>query len=743
MKIKSINFKERRSIMLRREAFRAILAVLGLVCFIGLPSLSLAQDPGIQDSLIIGKLDRTPILAGLNTQIVVPVYLRTDDSITFIHIPVATDDDFIASRDGGVLFSPLSLWDDKSFLAPDHDSPRVGFTSQSILGFAYLQDPRDPQNFLYTNNHWLHIADFRMTTSSNIAVLGDTLQLVMGHNPANDTLTMGLQDGVTEVHPAVVWGKIYFPPNNPPSFTRPIPGTYQVNEQFGATFTVTAVDPDTDSMVLTVDFGPTDYTFQQLQNVPGTISFLFSWVPVPGSAGTYPLTFIVNDGNGGVIPLQLTLEVTPAGLSIATMNAMPGGTISVPVVLDNQGSSSAVGAFEVMITWNPEALSLNGITRAGRTGSFEYFHINRDEGGPGTVKVVGVADLRNGVVSPPMQPGVGPIFMLDMSITPDENLIGVDLPITFLNLDPTDNTVSDSTGYLLVHPELTNGLLTIIGPDEVLLGDINRNGLPCESGDVVLFVNHLTNRTVFPFDAIQRAASDVNADGLPETVADLIYMINIFNGNIQQPKLETGPSMLNLKMLSQNGATQFIAQSQSAIGAVLFNLAHEPGVTLTPVSNGAFTLAFNDDGKVLTVLAYLPDLPDGQAQTGSCNLFTVNGNFSEANVTELSASNAYGYLMEAGVVPTTYQLSQNYPNPFNATTKIEFAMPGAGHVRLDIYSVSGQKVCTLIDENRNAGFYSVVWDGTDNANNIVSSGTYFYRLATGGDVHAMKMTLLK
>jgi len=60
-----------------------------------LPSLTRAQDPGIQDSMIIGNFDGTPILAGLNTQITVPVYLRTDDSVTFIHVPVATDDDYV------------------------------------------------------------------------------------------------------------------------------------------------------------------------------------------------------------------------------------------------------------------------------------------------------------------------------------------------------------------------------------------------------------------------------------------------------------------------------------------------------------------------------------------------------------------------------------------------------------------------------------------------------------------------
>ncbi len=442
--------------------------------------------------------------------------------------------------------------------------------------------------------------------------------------------------------------------------------------------------------------------------------------------------------------LDLTLEVSPASLTIESLDAMPGGTVSVPVILDNQGSSSAVGAFEILITWNPEAVTLNGITRAGRTGSFEYFHVTNDDAGPGTVRVVGIADIRNGVVSPPMQPGVGPIFMLEMSVAQNEDLIGVELPVRFLNADPTDNTLSDSTGYLLIHPLLTDGIISVIGPEEILVGDINLNGIPYEVGDIVLFVNHLTNPVLFPFNAIQVEATDVNADGLPETVADLVYLINIVNGQIPPPpKIDGTPGMLALKLHSQGDITRFIAESSSLIGGVLIKVAHQPGEELVPVSDGAFTLAYNDDGSVLTVLAYLPDLPAGPTPSGTCNIFSLKGVYSQANIKELSASTIYGYLMKADILPETYELAQNYPNPFNATTKISFGLPEASHVRLDIYNLSGQKIRTLVDDQYQPGYYSLEWNGTDDGQNTVSSGVYFYRLSSAEGVRSMKMTLLK
>jgi len=58
-----------------------------------------------------------------------------------------------------------------------------------------------------------------------------------------------------------------FPAEYSSAFLSPDSGTYPVNEQFGASFVVTAADPDTDSMVLTAIFGPTNYTFTEIQNI--------------------------------------------------------------------------------------------------------------------------------------------------------------------------------------------------------------------------------------------------------------------------------------------------------------------------------------------------------------------------------------------------------------------------------------------------------------------------------------------
>jgi hypothetical protein len=89
------------------------------------------------------------------------------------------------------------------------------------------------------------------------------------------------------------------------------------------------------------------------------------------------------------------------------------------------------------------------------------------------------------------------------------------------------------------------------------------------------------------------------------------------------------------------------------------------------------------------------------------------------------------------VIPASFSVAQNYPNPFNARTIIDFSLPKAGNVTVNIYSIAGQLVETL-GGYFEAGNQSVAWDASR-----VSSGVYFYKLTSGDHSQIMKMTLLK
>ena len=76
--------------------------------------------------------------------------------------------------------------------------------------------------------------------------------------------------------------------------------------------------------------------------------------------------------------------------------------------------------------------------------------------------------------------------------------------------------------------------------------------------------------------------------------------------------------------------------------------------------------------------------------------------------------------------PINSNLLQNYPNPFNPTTTISYELPKSTYVKLSIYDITGRLVETLVNEHKNAGYYSVNWNAAN-----VSSGIYFYRIDAG------------
>jgi hypothetical protein len=91
--------------------------------------------------------------------------------------------------------------------------------------------------------------------------------------------------------------------------------------------------------------------------------------------------------------------------------------------------------------------------------------------------------------------------------------------------------------------------------------------------------------------------------------------------------------------------------------------------------------------------------------------------------------------------PQTYNLSQNYPNPFNPETTIGYQIPEPAHVQIIIFNLMGQVVRVLVDENKPAGYYSVIWNGRNDLGERVSTGIYWYQLQAGKHASTKKMLL--
>ena len=93
-------------------------------------------------------------------------------------------------------------------------------------------------------------------------------------------------------------------------------------------------------------------------------------------------------------------------------------------------------------------------------------------------------------------------------------------------------------------------------------------------------------------------------------------------------------------------------------------------------------------------------------------------------------------------LPARFALGPNYPNPFNPSTIIPYQLPTATHVRLEVFNLLGQRIATLVDGTRPAGFHTATWHATDGSGRAVAAGVYIYRMTVGEERQTGRMVLI-
>ena len=89
-------------------------------------------------------------------------------------------------------------------------------------------------------------------------------------------------------------------------------------------------------------------------------------------------------------------------------------------------------------------------------------------------------------------------------------------------------------------------------------------------------------------------------------------------------------------------------------------------------------------------------------------------------------------------IPASTELMQNYPNPFNPVTNISYRLSENGFVTLRVFDNSGREVKTLVNEFKEAGYFTTEFNGSD-----LASGIYFYKLTAGDLMQTKKLSLVK
>ncbi len=128
------------------------------------------------------------------------------------------------------------------------------------------------------------------------------------------------------------------------------------------------------------------------------------------------------------------------------------------------------------------------------------------------------------------------------------------------------------------------------------------------------------------------------------------------------------------------------------------------------------------------------------AQTYEATLKSVSSGTYSLRLKQLDFDGAFDYseAIDVVVVADAYHLAQSYPNPFNPQTHIQYALPVANHVTLEVFDLLGRSIRTLVNEEQAAGAYSILFDARN-----LPNGTYVYRLTAGTYTQTKTMMLLK
>jgi hypothetical protein len=189
----------------------------------------------------------------------------------------------------------------------------------------------------------------------------------------------------------------------------------------------------------------------------------------------------------------------------------------------------------------------------------------------------------------------------------------------------------------------------------------------------------------------------------------------------------------------------------SKINGFNFNLAYDSanltfdsvnglvGLPLSTVKDGVIDVANMFNGEQFNGTVTLGFKSNGMNSSYVFELTNALVTDKENNISQIAKLSS----ITAKATPQVYSLSKNYPNPFNPTTTIEYAIPSNGKVELVVYNMAGQKVRTMVNETKEAGFFKAVWDGRNDRGETVASGLYFYKLVSGKFNKIEKMTLVK
>jgi hypothetical protein len=442
---------------------------------------------------------------------------------------------------------------------------------------------------------------------------------------------------------------------------------------------------------------------------------------MPGGAYSADIVFESNDPDQPELRVPVTLMVeTPPHIATSPqgfgMTVMGGDAVCDTLWVANEGTTALEWFIGNDETRAPEIGAPPNGRSAGGVDAGGYWWVDSDQpGGP----EYAWRDISG--------PGV-PLALGD-----DESAT-VELPFAFPFYDGEKDSVRVSSNGYLTFGTAGSESLNVAIPDTLPPNDLVApfwDDLdPGQGGHIYRYYNPSSGEFIVEYDAVPRAGGGQNtfevvlrADGSILFEYQHMETEDGYTVGIEDATGGTGLEVAQGQGYAHDGLAVSITRSCPWLVA-----APRSGVT-----DGLATVP-------VTVCVDLGVLPLGSHE---CALIVFSNDPDDPTVVIPVVVDVVDTGVDEGG-GGRYALFGNFPNPFNPTTEIRYELPAPASVTLEVYTLSGRLVRSLLaDARQDGGKYAVVWDGRDGKGRAAASGVYFYRLVADGRALTKKMVLLK
>jgi len=454
--------------------------------------------------------------------------------------------------------------------------------------------------------------------------------------------------------------------------------------------TITIKSNDSDESTLTVSVSGTGTTTPVPEITVSVTSINFGTVNV-GESDTMRFT-LHNEGTANLIVNSITSNNDAFAVNPTSLTITPSGidTVTVIYMPSDEGDYSA----EITVTSNDEDEGIIIISLSG-TGNFlepeitlSTTFIDLD-----TISV----DSSKTEIFTINNDGEADLVVSDISV--DDNAFTI--TPTSVNLTPGDSQIV-SVRFTPVNAGDYSGTITITSND----GD---------EGTLTV--------------SLQGACKKITA--YFSYTADTGVSYNILINSINYIDLKVGDE-IGVFDVTSSGDT-------ICVGALIDSGSYPLGLTAWADDSQTETI---QDGYITgnTMIFKILDKSSMTEYQAQATYSSGDGTFGNGAYADISILNTTypTFVKENIIVVSGYKLYDNYPNPFNPETIIKYDLPEECFVSINVYSLKGQLIATLINREQQPGLYEVTWHPKN-----ISSGIYIYRLKAGDFIQSKKMLYLK